>query len=114
MTDAVLRKIVEGTGVSSVSWPAGTPKETVLQWLDEQLGAARTPFGISGAKVTLSRERMASPWIERFLPERKLWWLTMRDEVAMALEGLLVKEEVTTTVVAVGTALDAVWHDRGR
>ncbi len=49
LTDAVLRKLVEGTGVSSADWSAGTAKERVLHWLDDQLAQARTPYGTSGA-----------------------------------------------------------------
>ena len=115
LVDAVLAKLVEGSGVSGAQWPAGTSSETVLRWLDEQLGGARTPYGVSGAKVVLFRETAPeAPWLEQFLPERRLWWLGKREEVAQALEGLLEREGVTTAVAAVGTALDAVWKDAGR
>ena len=115
LADAVIQKLAEGTGVTSARWPAGTSRDTVLQWLDEQLGGARTPYGVSGVKVAVFRERVPGPpWNEWFLPERRLWWLSMREEVAMVLEGVLPKEDVLTAVAAIGTALDAVWQDEER
>jgi len=115
LTDAVLQKLVEGTGVTSADWSAGTAKERVLQWLDDQLAQARTPYGISGAKVLLFRSTMpGQPWKEWFLVERRVWWLNVREEVALVLESLLAHEDVITAVAAVGTALDAAWRDEGR
>lgn len=105
----MLKELVAGTGVTEMQWPAGVPTAQVLAWLDEQLSASRTPYGISGAKVVLFRASQPDrPWIEQFLPERRLWWSGKRDDIAAALEGVLRSEGVTTAVVAVGTALNAV------
>ena len=93
LADAVLKELVAGTGVTEAQWPAGASTAQVLAWLDEQLAASRTPYGISGAKVVLFRASQPDkPWIEQFLPERGLWWSGTRDEIAAALEGMLRSE----------------------
>src|SRR5687767_6778902 len=87
LADAVLAKLIDGTGVTSAEWPVCTAKEDVLAWIDEQFAAARTPYGISAAKILIFRRQLPDrPWKEWLLVERALWRRTVRDEVALVLE----------------------------
>ncbi len=76
-------------------WASGTPKEVVLAWLDDQLRIVRERQGHVAIKVTLHRaDRAGGRWQEWVLASWSGYQWGMRDEVAMAVEGLLRREAI--------------------
>ncbi len=89
-------------------WTRGTPKAVVLAWLDDQLRAARKHQPHAAIKVRLHRTLHGScGWQEWVLASWTGYLWGVRDELAMAIEGLLRRE-------GIGLTLELVRVQRGQ
>jgi len=81
------------------TWTSGTPKAAVLAWLDEHLRALRKRQPHAAIKVTLHRtHRAEESWQKWIVASWSGYLWGMRDELAMAIEGLLRREAIALSL----------------
>jgi hypothetical protein len=102
--NAVVAALEQGEGISEAHWPPGTEVAMVLAWFDDQLAAARRPYGLQACIVAAAPLDTPSATIQYVVGRSSPWWGGVRDTMAANLPSLLSTSGLKTTVVSFGSA----------
>jgi hypothetical protein len=102
---AVESALLRGIGVDEASWPTGTDPQTIMAWIEQRLGAMRTPYGISGFQLDLFLDASPEPHATWEVATRSAWFGEPQGEVRTELERYSGTAEITIALICVGDAL---------